>query len=566
MKERLDELTIDNFRIFAGTNTFKFTDINIYTGANNSGKSTIIKAIKLFADGLAKSDFPALNLISEDSNLGSYDSVINWHSNKKNFKIGFNTKIADIDGFFNVVYTFSEGKNKDELFRETALFAKVEIICPDGNVFFGIYSDHTPDPEDRINRSIESPTERSDPGLVEFRLNIALLEKYLSKITDQDYTLLINLLNTIKGRDNFWWGECFKEEEYTIVDYDISNLFFKDFEEDMVLDRYYNLADFNSREILYLDNKAINERKEYFYNSNLLNYNDFINTVVHAIVESIKTGLDLFRNNNILHIVSDISQERLIINNQQSQYIKRLYQILGKTENLSFIRRSLSDFEIDGVVEIVPHLNTAFEVNLITNVQKIRNKNIEEYKSIDGNNYFRTSNESYTDYESNPRINIADLGKGTANIIKLILKTAAILFSSREEVRMKEELPQDQGRKVERIARKTILVEEPEAFLHPNWQSKLMDFFMRCTNEYGVQFIIETHSVYLIQRLQYLVAKDEIEYKGVTILYFNSNDTAEKFYKINIRKDGILKESFGTGFYDETANLTAAILNLQNIN
>ncbi|MEI8226009.1 MAG: AAA family ATPase [Bacteroidota bacterium] len=565
MKERLDELTIDNFRIFAGTNTFKFTDLNIYTGANNSGKSTIIKAIKLFADGLAKSDFPALNLISEDSNLGSYDSVINWYSNKKNFKIGFNTKIADIDGTFNVVYTFSEGKNKDELFRETALFAKLEIISPDGDVFFGIYSDYSPDPGDRTIRSIESPTERSDPGLVDFRLNIALLEKYLSKITDQDYTLLIKLLNSIKGGDNFWWGECFKEDEYNIVDYDISNLFFKDFEEDLALDRYYNLAGYKSREILYLDNDAINEKKQYQYNSNFLNYNGFINNVVHSILESVKTGLDLFRNNNILHIVSDISQERLIINNLQSQYLKRLYQILGKSENLSFIRRSLASFEIDGSVEIVPHLNTAFEVNLITNVQTVKNKKVENSK-LNGRSYFGAYQESYKDYESNQRINIADLGKGTANIIKLILKTAAILFSSREEFRMKEELPQDQGRKGNPVARKTILVEEPEAFLHPNWQSKLMDFFMRCSDEFGVQFIIETHSVYLIQRLQYLVAKDDIEYKDVTILYFNSNDTAEKFYKINIRKDGILKESFGTGFYDETANLTADILNIQNIN
>ncbi|MBK6345968.1 MAG: AAA family ATPase [Bacteroidales bacterium] len=174
--------------------------------------------------------------------------------------------------------------------------------------------------------------------------------------------------------------------------------------------------------------------------------------------------------------------------------------------------------------------------------------------------------ERFNDYKANPRINIADLGKGATNIIKLVMKTATVINAIRDERSLKEDLPKMQGRKPERVIRKVILVEEPEAFLHPNWQSRLADFFVFCMTKYDIQFIVETHSSYLIQRMQYLVAKKEIDPERINLLYFNKCSEDEKYYKINIRKDGILKENFGTGFYDETANLTAAILNAQNLN
>lgn len=41
MYNRIVELFIENFRALSGSNTFKFNDLNVYTGANNSGKSTV---------------------------------------------------------------------------------------------------------------------------------------------------------------------------------------------------------------------------------------------------------------------------------------------------------------------------------------------------------------------------------------------------------------------------------------------------------------------------------------------------------------------------------------------
>ena len=113
---------------------------------------------------------------------------------------------------------------------------------------------------------------------------------------------------------------------------------------------------------------------------------------------------------------------------------------------------------------------------------------------------------------------------------------------------------------------KIILIEEPEVFLHPSWQSKLADFFVYCIKYFNIQFIVETHSVYLIQKIQLLTANKEITPKQVNILYFNSEKEKEKYYKLNIREDGILKEDFGEGFYDESLNLTIDLLKIQNPN
>lgn len=570
MKDNLDQLTLENFRIFAGSNTFRFTNLNIYTGANNSGKSTIIKAIKLFSDGLRRSDFPSLNLIAEDTNLGGFENLINRHSSKKRFKIGFCIKIAKIDELFSVFYTFMNGKEENDQFRETALFANVEVLNSKGKVFFGIY--HALNEEKHNMPSVKFPSETGDPGLVYFCLNVSLLREYLPFISKSDFTTLLTKLDQIKGIDNNWWGEAFNENTYSVIDYDIFTLRLIDFLKDLAVDSYFNLADYEDKNNLFFDDHTSDDSKyiresyrDFLFN---VNFHGFLKEVIQPILTSIKSGLDLFRDDTILHIISDVSQDRLIRSNDTSEYLQRLYRKIDDSETIEFIRESLAFFSIDGVIEINSHLNFAFEVNLITNVATIHQKNSAEKIYIDhqGKRLPIPYQESMKDYESNPKINIADLGKGTSNIIKLILKVASILFKYRDEKNRIEVLPTLQSQSSAFVTKKTILIEEPEAFLHPSWQSKLVDFFVYCLKRDGVQFIIETHSVYLIQRLQFLVAKNEYNHEQATILYFNSNEEKEKYYRINIRKDGILKESFGSGFYDEMANLTVDILNAQNIN
>ncbi len=148
----------------------------------------------------------------------------------------------------------------------------------------------------------------------------------------------------------------------------------------------------------------------------------------------------------------------------------------------------------------------------------------------------------------------------------------------------------------------TLAVEEPEIHLHPKYQSLLADMFVDAfdpnkdrnkekqhttkkhsiyadklvelyrsgfVKKRGIHFIIETHSEYLIRRLQLLVAGIETEQKldknDVSISYIYTKDEAEKenqpiVKNIAICEDGYLDDTFGSGFFDEATNLSRKLM------
>lgn len=119
------------------------------------------------------------------------------------------------------------------------------------------------------------------------------------------------------------------------------------------------------------------------------------------------------------------------------------------------------------------------------------------------------------------------------------------------------------------IANNLFLIEEPEANLHPSFQSKLADMIIDSSNKFGHQFLIETHSEYMVRKFQYWVAKGKISPDDVNIYYFDNknNDPDIKdviIKKITILKDGSLSEPFGSGFFDEATNLQFELLKIKN--
>ena len=115
---------------------------------------------------------------------------------------------------------------------------------------------------------------------------------------------------------------------------------------------------------------------------------------------------------------------------------------------------------------------------------------------------------------------------------------------------------------------RTIIFEEPEANLHPNFQSKFIEMIVEAQKEFGLKFIIETHSEYLIRKLQYLTAKKEIKPEDSVIYYFHHPDNVpngeEQVKKLEINDDGSLTGDFGPGFFDKATNLKFELLKLKN--
>ena len=110
---------------------------------------------------------------------------------------------------------------------------------------------------------------------------------------------------------------------------------------------------------------------------------------------------------------------------------------------------------------------------------------------------------------------------------------------------------------------KTVAIEEPEIHLHPKYQSKLADMFVEAYQKYNIHFIIETHSEYLIRKLQVMIADKEnlLTPNDVSLNYVEKGENGLlSNRKIEILEDGRLSEPFGPGFFDEADTLAMDIL------
>lgn len=156
---------------------------------------------------------------------------------------------------------------------------------------------------------------------------------------------------------------------------------------------------------------------------------------------------------------------------------------------------------------------------------------------------------SVTVIEDGNKIQLGDKGMGSIQMMILLFRIALIV--------------RHDAFRFMHIAT-TVIVEEPEQNLHPKMQSLLMDFFAEITEQYGIHFVIETHSEYLIRRSQVLVA--EKKYKDQETLdaecpfkvyYFPKEGSP---YDMKFEPSGRFIRQFGEGFFDE-ALMSALELN-----
>lgn len=106
----------------------------------------------------------------------------------------------------------------------------------------------------------------------------------------------------------------------------------------------------------------------------------------------------------------------------------------------------------------------------------------------------------------------------------------------------------------------TLIFEQPELHLHPRVQTRLADFFTSLIR-LNKQCIVETHSEYLINRLRYsaVVSNDDSITNNVKIYFVEKENGRSKYKPITINKYGVI-EDWPKGFFDEGEDNSAAIL------
>lgn len=155
------------------------------------------------------------------------------------------------------------------------------------------------------------------------------------------------------------------------------------------------------------------------------------------------------------------------------------------------------------------------------------------------------------------KVNLADKGMGSIQLMVLLFRLAITLPSKRE---MRNARPHYFHNSMQG---KMIIIEEPEQNLHPMLQSKLADLFFKLNTEYGFNFLIETHSEYLIRRSQVIVgekfsSQESLDSHNPFKVYYFPSDGIP--YDMVYTPTGMFENKFGDGFINEAGKLHMAVL------
>lgn len=154
-------------------------------------------------------------------------------------------------------------------------------------------------------------------------------------------------------------------------------------------------------------------------------------------------------------------------------------------------------------------------------------------------------------YANGKKESLSDLGHGITQIVSILILIEDIIIQNHL-------YSISEGSKgITTYPPAIIAIEEPEVSLHPCLQSLLADVLFDASRNYGqtIYFIVETHSEYLVRKMQAIVSgfsKDEFEHNPFAVYYFNEDGTIKD---LGFKESGRFRESFGPGFFDEAASL-----------
>ncbi len=113
--------------------------------------------------------------------------------------------------------------------------------------------------------------------------------------------------------------------------------------------------------------------------------------------------------------------------------------------------------------------------------------------------------------------NLYDVGTGVSHFLPIIVADL--------------QLPQDS----------TLIVSDPELHLHPNVQANFGTYLVNQVRENNKNYLIETHSEYLLNRLRLEIVKGNIAPEEVKVYYLENNGIESTCFSIDLLKNGQVK-------------------------
>ena len=558
-----------NFRRFENFPLLEFGNITYMVGRNNSGKSTMVKALLLviyYLQNQLDETFSFDNKVLEDANivtfgrakcnlidepeivfsykLNNYDITINISGDDLSTKASVD-KIVIKDPFnayeFTINYMDSTAKVTKKSNKKITRGYEYELDDMTYDEYLALQLDELKRKYRNVQSNMKGSKEALDLSAEINKLNTQI--KNLEKTREQKrkpedfdsyYSLEYPMYLELSEVPNHKKSKT-KEEMYDELDiYEENDRQVKETLSYMKeVDKDISRIDKNNlREIinffLYNNNIAYSKTKKQRENNP---GDEVINETFSEILELENTKENLtawiynftvaLNEETITYLGANPSKQSALFplrakDNALAQAIHQFYQlkIIEGEKEYDFVKHWMIEFEVGQSFEIKFYAGEAYEFH-VKDEHGIKN-------------------------------HLSDKGMGSLQAMVLILNVASLIRINKKDKKAV-----------------TLLVEEPELNLHPALQSKLTEFFHDVNKEYGFNFIIETHSEYMIRKSQVLV--NENEYSTQDSLNPNPFKTyyfpvSDKPYEMRYRKDGKFKDEFKKGFFEVSSDLAFDIL------
>ena len=547
----IKKIGIKNFRVFKEETSFHLKPITILTGTNNSGKSSFLKLLNLLQQSVKDlNSLNTLNFEKGNHNLGTFENSISWGSENEDMSIVFDFPLDFFDEDFKLEIIYHK-MGENGYIKSFKIYNRYRKLIALENIKLENVIDY---------QSFVSGESAYD---YEFSFDLEYIKKFIYQ--EKAKNAVSNVSNENPEDFLFYSYSFFDKEENKRIDLNEiakkSNK--KELKENLLL--IEKTSDiFQKVEIDNYQLKRMNTDlfSECFTDDNtdpLIFWKECYR--VGSALSSKFKG-DFFKNDEEFNFFDDVVRvdiddenlsifRNIVLNNIQNNLDKLKYSI-SDIEFLS-AQRGCSNSESEEVVKQFSSLYLDMGDVFLKKALKLLNINGEITVDRVHGRYTTVSL-----VQNNNKTNILDLGYGYSQVIPILLK---ILVTTHLHATKKSEIEDEKVNE-----NPTLIIEEPESNLHPNLQSKLADVFVLANKTFGLKFIIETHSEYLIRKFQYLTAKNEINQDDSVIYYFNSdefvNSLEPKVKHIFINEYGGLTDSFGPGFFDEATKLQFDLIKL----
>lgn len=440
----LKELSVKNFKCFKKEQTLKIKPLTILTGANSSGKSSVLHAI---LGSIQSGGFPyKFSPNGKFVKLGDFGEIANKHTAKE---IGIS--LSFVHSMVNIEYTLSttwSNNHKNSLpelksFRFFCDFFSLYVRNDNGwllDFFYDPAKDATSNPEE------------------EEKMRQSLLKRLIESNS-------FKKLTKIQAEK-----EIAKQNKY------ISSAFRK------AIIKNFKISSIDSlkEEAEKKQNMNLNFAIDGILSRICRDYDSFINLISSFRLHPDRTYLEQ-------------SRDKLKVDKFGDGYLDQI--LSWENSNPSKIK------ELVGIMK---------ELELIHTIHGDRLK---------GGRY----DVVVTTTEKGTETSIMDVGFGISQFLPIIVADL--------------QLP-DQS---------TLMIAEPEIHLHPTVQAKFADYLVKQIKDKKKNYIIETHSEYLLNRLRLAIVKEEFNSENLAVYFLENDGLDVKVNDIRFGKQGEIEgapESF----------------------